>query len=144
MKIAVCSDEPHAVNFEIADFVKKLGHEVVLFGSLKTKQEESWVSVTHNAAEFVSKGFCDEGIFFCWTGTGASIAANKVPGIRAALCTDVETAIGARRWNKANVLVLSNRLVSIPLAKEIVEAWLSSSYNGEAESALTELKKLEF
>jgi ribose 5-phosphate isomerase B len=76
-------------------------------------------------------GQADEGIVFCWTGTGASIAANKVRGIRAALCHDAETARGARIWNHANVLALSLRVTSEALAKEILEAWFSTSYSDD-------------
>ena len=74
-------------------------------------------------AERVARGDADEGILFCWTGTGVSIAANKVPGIRAALCHDAETAKGARLWNRANVLCLSLRATSEVVAKEILDAW---------------------
>ncbi len=69
----------------------------------------------------------------CWTGTGASIAANKVPGVRAALCTDAYTADGARRWNDANVLALSLRLTSQPLLKEILDAWFAAEASTDAE-----------
>lgn len=143
MKIAMCSDEPYAMNFELMKHLESLGHQVTPFGSLKTNKDEPWAHVTHEASEAVRKGLCDEGIFFCWTGTGSSIVANKVPGIRAALCTDAETAKGARVWNRANVLVLSNRLISFDLAKEITNAWLHSSYTGKADEALAEIEKMD-
>ena len=76
--------------------------------------------------EAVTGGDAELGVLFCWTGTGASIAANKVRGVRAALCTDAETARGARRWNDANVLVMSLRLTSPALAREMLDAWLST------------------
>jgi len=126
MKIAVCSDEPYAVNGATVTELEERGHEVVRFGSVEAGAEAPWAQVTRRAAEAVARGDCDEGVFFCWTGTGASIAANKVPGIRAALCTDPETARGARIWNHANVLVLSNRLISTDRAKEILTAWLDT------------------
>lgn len=69
----------------------------------------------------------------CWTGTGASIAANKVPGVRAALCTDAYTADGARRWNDANVLALSLRLTSEPLLREILDAWFAAEASADAD-----------
>jgi ribose 5-phosphate isomerase B len=126
MKIAVCSDEPYAVNDVAVEELEKRGHEVVRFGSLESGNEEPWAEVALAAAEAVATGACAEGVFFCWTGTGVSMAANKVPGIRAALCVDPETARGARVWNHANVLALSNRLVSPDRCREILEAWLDT------------------
>jgi ribose 5-phosphate isomerase B len=75
----------------------------------------------------VADGRADQAIVCCWTGTGASIAANKVPGIRAALCGDAQTAAGARRWNDANVLALSLRLTSEALLAEILDSWFESA-----------------
>ena len=124
MKVAVCSDEPYAVNDVAVEELEKRGHQVVRFGSLASGNEEPWAEVALAAAEAVAQGDCDEGVFFCWTGTGISMAANKVPGIRAALCVDPETARGARVWNHANVLALSNRLISPDRCREILEAWL--------------------
>ena len=69
----------------------------------------------------------------CWTGTGASIAANKVPGIRAALCGDAETAEGARKWNDANVLALSLRTTSAALLSEILDAWFAGEPSSDEE-----------
>jgi ribose 5-phosphate isomerase B len=126
MKIAVVSDEPYAVNETVANELVRRGHEVVRFGSLASGGEVPWAEAAQQAAEAVASGACDEGVFFCWTGTGISMAANKVPGIRAALCTDPETARGARIWNHANVLALSNRLTSDERAREILDAWLST------------------
>jgi ribose 5-phosphate isomerase B len=100
-------------------------------------------------AEAVARGEADEGIVCCWTGTGASIAANKVPGVRAALVHDAETARGARLWNHANVLALSLRATPIPIAKEILDAWLSTpTTEGEAQSEwnrqqIERIRKLE-
>lgn len=127
MKIAICSDEPYPVNDVAAAELTRRGHELVRFGSLKSGNDEPWADVAREAAEAVARGECDEGVFFCWTGTGISIAANKVPGIRAALCPDPETARGARIYNHANVLALSNRLITTDRVKEILEAWLDTS-----------------
>jgi ribose 5-phosphate isomerase B len=69
----------------------------------------------------------------CWTGTGASIAANKVAGVRAALCTDAATATGARRWNDANALALSLRLTSDAQLREILDAWFAGEPSVEAD-----------
>ncbi|MEZ4272229.1 MAG: RpiB/LacA/LacB family sugar-phosphate isomerase [Myxococcota bacterium] len=126
MRFAVCSDEPHAVHQLVVELLKSRGHEVAAFGSVQTGQETPWADVARQAAESIAQGDCDEGVFFCWTGTGISMAANKIPGIRAALCTDVETARGARIWNHANVLALSNRLTSEAMAREILNAWLDT------------------
>ena len=83
----------------------------------------------------VAGGESDSGVLFCWTGTGASIAANKVAGVRAALCTDAATAAGARRWNDANVLVLSLRLTSPTVASEMLDAWFTTAPDpSEAEN----------
>ena len=103
MKIAVASDEKtHLTDFVVED-LKARGHEVQLFGPLKD-EALPWTLASEQLAEAVAKGEADEGVLFCYTGTGASIAANKVPGIRAALCGDAQTARGARWWNDANVL----------------------------------------
>lgn len=143
MKIAVTSDELYPVNDFVIEELGKLGHRVIPFGALKSRQNESWVSAAQEAAEAITQGECDEGIFFCWTGTGIALAANKVPGIRAALCTDAQTAKGARIWNSANVLVLSNRLLTIDLAKEILEAWFNTKNNEQSEQALKAIKSIE-
>lgn len=143
MKIAVASDEIYAVHSAVLDWLKQQGHEPVLFGALKSSQEEPWVKVATQAAQAIKEGACTEGIFFCWTGTGISMAANKVPGVRAALCTDAETARGARIWNHANVLALSNRLLSPDIAKEILIAWFADYDPLKGAKGVAELKDLE-
>src|SRR5438034_3940187 len=90
-----------------------------------------WVDVGREVGERVASGACEQGVLFCWTGTGASIAANKVPGIRAALCGDAQTAAGARRWNDANVLALSLRATSEAELAEILDAWFASGPSSE-------------
>ena len=96
-------------------------------------------------AETVARGEAEEGLLFCWTGTGVSLAANKVPGIRAALCADAETARGARLWNNANVLCLSLRHTAEPVSKEILDAWFSNAYkpNPVDDEALRQVEELE-
>ncbi len=143
MKIAVCSDELYPVNEFVVNELKRLGHEVVLFGALNSGNNELWIDVAKEAAESIQQRICDEGIFFCWTGTGISIVANKVPGIRAALCTDAPTARGARVWNRANVLALSNRLLTQDLAKEILNAWFEPVDDGEGDSVIDKIKDIE-
>ena len=91
-------------------------------------------------AERVVSGACDQGVLFCWTGTGVSIAANKVAGVRAALCTDAETARGARQWSDANVLCPSLRLTSEVVAKEILDAWFAATVDESERGTIEQLK----
>jgi ribose 5-phosphate isomerase B len=128
MKIAVGSDERSHLTDAVVEEVMRRGHEVVLMGALAEGDlETDWPLTSRQVAEAVASGAVDEGIVCCWTGTGASIAANKVAGARAALCGDAETARGARVWNAANVLALSLRATSEPVAREILETWFSTS-----------------
>jgi ribose 5-phosphate isomerase B len=125
MKLAIGSDERTHLTDVVIEELRQRGHAVELFGPLRD-EKELWPRVAQAVAECVARGDADEGILFCWTGTGVSIAANKVPGIRAALCHDAETAKGARLWNRANVLCLSLRATSEVIAKEILEAWFGT------------------
>jgi ribose 5-phosphate isomerase B len=132
MKIAVGSDERTNLTDTVIAELKQRGHDLILFGPLAENDAEAdWPLVSSHTAGVVAAGKADEGIVFCWTGTGASIAANKVRGIRAALCHDAETARGARIWNHANVLALSLRATSEALAKEILEAWFATPYSDD-------------
>src|SRR5690606_22898519 len=127
MKIAIGSDErSHLTDLLLAE-IEKRGHTAVPFGPLRA-EEALWPQVAKEVAEAIANGRADEGILFCWTGTGVSIAANKIPGIRAALCDDAETARGARLWNKANVLCLSLRRTSDIMLGEILDSWFGTSY----------------
>ena len=143
MRIAVCSDEPYAVHGVIEAELARRGHEVVRFGSLASGREEPWADVAERAALAVARGECEEGVFLCWTGTGISMAANKVPGIRAALCGDPGTAAGARVWNHANVLCLSNRTLSPDMAKEILAAWLDTDPGKQGDAGVARLAEVE-
>jgi ribose 5-phosphate isomerase B len=136
MKIAVGSDEATELTTALRQELEKRGHEVLPFGSLAEDDEsEDWPLVSGRVAEAVARGRADEGIVCCWTGTGASMAANKVPGIRAALVHDAETARGARIWNHANVLALSLRATPVPVMREILDAWFATPVDeGEAQS----------
>ncbi|WP_298773498.1 RpiB/LacA/LacB family sugar-phosphate isomerase [uncultured Shewanella sp.] len=126
MKIALSSDEHVPLVDFISSYLKKQGHEIGYFGPQEGEKAADWPDVTQKAAQQVATQQVDYGICLCWTGTGASIAANKVKGIRAALCHDSETAKGARKWNHANVLVLSIRNTSMPIAEEILKTWFST------------------
>lgn len=143
MKIAVCSDEPYAVHERVVTELRRRGHEPVLFGSLATHEPVPWARAAEEAALAVARGACDEGIFFCWTGTGISMAANKVSGVRAALCVDPGTAAGARVWNHANVLCLSNRLLSEDMAKEILAAWFDTSPGAQGAEGVAALEEID-
>ncbi len=125
MKLAVGSDEKTALTDLVVGELKKRGHQVELFGPLEG-EPMGWPDVGEKVALEVSQGRADQGILFCWTGTGVTIAANKIPGVRAALCWDSETAKGARLWDDANVLAMSLRSTSPAVAKEILDAWFSS------------------
>ncbi len=134
MKLVVGSDERTRLTDYVVEMLTAGGHELELVGPL-VGDSLPWPDVARVVAKRVAAGQCEQGILFCWTGTGVSIAANKVRGIRAALCADAETARGARRWNDANVLCLSLRLTSEAMAKEILEAWFSASLDeGEREN----------
>ena len=132
MKIAVGSDERTHLTDAVIEELRRRGHELILFGPLADDDPDGdWPQTSGKAALAVSRGEADEGLVFCWTGTGASIAANKVAGVRAALCYDAETARGARVWNHANVLALSLRLTSEAMAKEILEVWFNTPYSDD-------------
>lgn len=143
MRIAVCSDEPYPVHAVVLAELERRGHEVVRFGAIATGEDAPWALVAEEAATAVVAGDCDEGVFLCWTGTGISIAANKVRGIRAALCGDPGTAAGARVWNHANVICLSNRTLSGDMAKEILKAWFETDAGTEGAEGVSQLSEVE-
>jgi ribose 5-phosphate isomerase B len=142
MKIAVASDEKTYLTDFVIEDLKARGHELILFGPL-IGEALPWTLVSEQLADAVANGEADEGVLFCYTGTGASIAANKVPGVRAALCGDAQTAQGARWWNNANVLVLSLRATSPEVAKEILDAWFSETVRSEEMTTIDHLKEIE-
>jgi ribose 5-phosphate isomerase B len=128
MRISVAADEDTGVAGALVAQLRDRGHEPLLHGALAEGERADWAWASEAAARDVADGRADQAVVCCWTGTGASIAANKVPGIRAALCGDAETAAGARRWNDANVLALSLRATSEAVLAEILDAW----FEGEA------------
>ena len=134
MRIAVGSDEAAPLTDFVVAELQTRGHEVTVAGALANGDDPRWPAVGERVGRLVADGQCDEGMVFCFTGTGVTIAANKVPGIRAALCGDAQTAAGARRWNHANVLAMSLRATSITEAKEILDAWFSTP-GGDGEDA---------
>src|SRR5687767_2704046 len=133
MNISVAADERTGVAEAVVDELRRRGHEPVLHGALNDEERDDWAWASEAAARDVAEGRADQGIVCCWTGTGASIAANKVPGVRAALCADAETAGGARKWNDANVLALSLRTTSEALLGEILDAWFAGEPSSEGD-----------
>ncbi|HLI97889.1 MAG TPA: RpiB/LacA/LacB family sugar-phosphate isomerase [Candidatus Baltobacteraceae bacterium] len=135
MRIAFGSDAATALTAALEKELQSRGHEVVRFGVLLAPEDDSWPDVGRAVGEAVASGDCTYGIVCCWTGTGVSIAANKVPGVRAALCADAETAAGARTWNDANVLALSLRSTAIPVAAAMLDAWFSAAPTSDPKYA---------
>lgn len=134
MRFSVSSDEDTGVARDLVARLERRGHEVVeTHGALARDERPDWAWCSEAAARDVAGGRADQAVVCCWTGTGASIAANKVAGVRAALCADAPTAAGARRWNDANVLALSLRTTSGALLEEILDAWLDAEASREAD-----------
>ena len=135
MRIAFGTDEPTALTGTIKQHLSESGHNVVA----AAPEGAPWPDVGRAVGEAVVDGHADIGVVCCWTGTGVSIAANKVPGVRAALCTDAETARGARRWNDANVLAMSLRLVSPEVAAEMLDAFVATDPDPDESSEIAKL-----
>jgi ribose 5-phosphate isomerase B len=144
MKISVGADERLYVVDVVLDYLKDKGHQVIWHGPEKGKTQP-WPEVAKRVALDVQSATALEGILFCWTGTGVSMAANKFKGIRAALCDDAETARGARLWNNANVLCMSMRRASEVVAKEILDMWFTTSYqpNETDDACLRMINEIE-
>ena len=143
MHVAIGSDDTYHIAKFIYEYLKKKGYELIPVGALKTGKLEPWPKVGFEVGKLVVEGKADMGIVICYTGTGVSIAANKVKGVRAALVTDAKNAEGARLWNDANVLAISARLTSEEVAKEILEAWFKVKEPDPSEKENLEmLKKL--
>jgi ribose 5-phosphate isomerase B len=135
MRIAVAADERTGVADAVVDELRRRGHEPLLHGALADAERDDWAWCAEAAARDVADGRAEQGVVCCWTGTGASIAANKVAGVRAALCADAQTAEGARRWNDANVLALSLRATSHAQLGEILDAWFAAGPSADADDA---------
>lgn len=135
MRIAFGTDDHTALTDHIEATLAEAGHDV----EVVIDRGGPWPDVGRAVAEAVAEGAADRGVVCCWTGTGVSIAANKVPGVRAALCTDAETARGARRWNDANVLALGLRLTSPEVASEMLDAFLQTDADGDEADEIAKL-----
>lgn len=133
VRIALAADEQVGIATSLIEVLRERGHVALAHGALTDGEPEDWAWAAEAAARDVAEGRAEQAIVCCWTGTGAAIAANKVRGIRAALCADAATAAGARRWNDANVLVLSLRTTSAPELGEILDAWFAGAPSGEEE-----------
>lgn len=144
MKIAVGSDErTHLTDCVLAELEAR-GLQVELYGPLRPEASGlGWADVARAVAEAVAGGRAQQGLLFCWTGTGVAMAANKVPGARAALCGDAETARGARRWNDANILCLSLRATSEVVAREILDAWFSAQVDESEAENIGKVKEMD-
>ncbi|MFQ6615206.1 MAG: RpiB/LacA/LacB family sugar-phosphate isomerase [Fidelibacterota bacterium] len=144
MKLAVSTDERTHLVEAVLKELKTRGHEVIYFGP-EGDESLDWPEVTEKAVQQVVDKKADEAVVMCWTGTGCSIAANKVPGVRAALCHDAETAKGARIWNHANVLALSLRSTPEAVLKEILDAWFGTPYSDDEWNLkqIERIRKLE-
>ena len=140
-KVVVGSDDLYPCARSAVEYLRGRGYEVEVVGSLRTGRPEPWPDVAYSVAQAVARGEADWGVVVCYTGTGVSIVANKVRGVRAALCPDPQTARGARLWNDANVLALSGRLTTEIVAREILEAWIS--VEGPDPSEVPNIEKLK-
>ena len=135
-KIAVSCDEYGHLVRVLLDELRMHGFDPIYFGPGEEEDSHDWPVVTQQAVACISEGTAKEAVVMCWTGTGCTIAANKMSGIRAALCQDAATAQGARIWNHANVLALSLRTTSESVLKEILEAWFTTPYRDDEWNAL--------
>ena len=144
MKIAVSTDERTPLVDTVLDELEERGHDVIYFGP-EGDDSVDWPVVTGQAVDLVTSGKADEGIVMCWTGTGASITANKIKGVRAALCRDSVTAKGARTWNHANVLALSLQSTDDTTLKEILDVWFATPYSSDKWNLqqIDRIRKLE-
>ena len=138
----MAADERTGVADALVEELRRRGHEPLVHGALDPGERDDWAWASEAAARDVAEGRADQAIVCCWTGTGCSIAANKVPGVRAALAFDSETAEGARRWNDANVLALSLRATSEAVMREILDAWFSGEPSPD-EDDLENIRHLE-
>src|SRR4051812_24447236 len=135
MRIAVAADEDTGVAGAVGEQLRARGHDPGVHGARAEGERDDWAWCCEAAARDVADGRAEQAVVCCWTGTGASIAANKVAGIRAALCGDAATAEGARRWNDANVLALSLRTTSEAQLAEILDAWFAGQPSSDADDA---------
>jgi ribose 5-phosphate isomerase B len=133
VRVAIAADELTGVAESLPEELRRRGHDPILHGAYSRDERDDWAWASSVAAADVAEGRAEQAVVACWTGTGASIAANKIPGVRAALCVDAQTASGARRWNDANVLALSLRLTSHAALEEILDAWFEGAASEQSD-----------
>lgn len=139
--LVVASDEKNHLTDFVIKYLREGNYELILLGDLvDEKKKWKWVDIGKEAAKKVVNKGATQAILFCWSGTGISMAANRLKGARAALCWDAETARLARKWDNANILCLSLRYTSETVAKEILDAWFSTKFD---EESLNEAHKLD-
>ncbi|MFL5823120.1 MAG: RpiB/LacA/LacB family sugar-phosphate isomerase [Solirubrobacteraceae bacterium] len=145
MRVALAADELTGIAEAIPEELRRRGHEAILHGAYASDERDDWAWASEGAARDVAAGRAEQAVVACWTGTGASIAANKVEGVRAALCVDAGTAEGARRWNDANVLALSLRLTSRAELAEILDAWFGTGSSTDPDDVenVAHLREIE-
>lgn len=141
MKIGIGNDHvAYALKLEIAKYLKTLGHEVVDFGH-HNEERTDYPIYGESVANAVVKGEVDCGILICGTGVGISIAANKVNGIRAVVCSEPYSAMLSKQHNNSNILAFGARVVGSEVAKMIVNSWLNASYEGDRHGRRVEMLK---
>jgi ribose 5-phosphate isomerase B len=145
MRISIAADELAGVAQALAPQLQRRGHSTIAHGALGDGERSDWAWAAEAAARDVAEGRAEQAIVCCWTGTGASIAANKVASVRAALCPDAAKADGARRWNDANVLALSLRSTSEAELAEILDAWFAGEPSDDADDRanVSHLREIE-
>jgi len=135
--IAIGTDEHTSLIDTVAQYLEDKGFNYKLY------QPSPWPEIAEKVGRSVASGESDEGILFCWTGTGVSLAANKIPGVRAALCPDAASASGARKWNHANILVMGLRLTSPTVAQEILDTWFGTPFEEEEAENVARVAEIE-
>jgi ribose 5-phosphate isomerase B len=145
VRISLAADELTGIAVILPVELRERGHDLLLHGAIAEDEDTDWARASLAAAQDVSAGIAHQAIVCCWTGTGAAIAANKLRGVRAALCHDAVTAAGARRWNDANVLALSLRSTADAELAEILDAWFSTPPSEQAEdrASIERISRLE-
>ena len=145
MRVSLAADEMTGIARVLVGELERRGHDTLRHGALAESERDDWAWASEAAARDVAEGRAEQAVVCCWTGTGASIAANKVRSVRAALCGDAATAAGARRWNDANVLALSLRATSEAQLAEILDAWFAGESSDEADDRanVAHLQELE-
>ncbi len=140
MKIVVAADERTTLTDFVIDYLKLQGHQLILVGALGSPSSDRWVEIGKQAALMVAEGKVERGILFCSSGTGICMAANRIKGVRAALCWTKKIARLARKWDNANILCLALLSTKAEEAQEIIDAFLSAPFD---EEGFNEVYKLD-